>query len=53
MITKEMLNRWNYLRENNTFKMVNKEEYQELIRLNHLIMEEAHKIHNNNMLENS
>ena len=29
-----------------------KEDYRELLRLNFLVMELAHKIHNDNMLEN-
>lgn len=30
---------------------MDKSDYQELIRLNHLVMEASHKIHNDNMLE--
>jgi len=49
-MTKQQATRWIYLRENNIFKMLDDLEYEELIRLNHLVMEESHKIHNNNML---
>lgn len=31
-------------------KNLKADDYQELIRLNHLIMEVSHKIHNDNML---
>lgn len=30
---------------------ITKPDHQELIRLNYLVMEEAHKVHNNNMMK--
>ena len=50
-MTKQDAQRWIYLRENNLFKMLDDTEYQELLRLNHLIMEASREIHNNNMLK--
>ena len=50
MTQKELL-QWNALRlELNTKKGLIHWDYGTLLRLNHLVMEEAHKIHNDNML---
>lgn len=50
-MTKEELEQWWTLREQivNGWHMSDS-DYRELIRLNHLVMEIAHKIHNDNML---
>jgi hypothetical protein len=47
---KEQLLRWFYLMELDTFKMIDKQDYQELIRLNRRVMQKANNVHNNNML---
>ena len=52
-MTKEELKEWYLLRE----QVVNgwhlePSDKQQLLRLNHLVMEACHKIHNDNMLEN-
>lgn len=47
-MTKNELNQWWRLNQN---KERSNWEYQELIRLNHLVMEVAHEIHNTNMMK--
>lgn len=51
-MTKQELNQWWTLRKQivNGYHMSDN-DYKELIRLNHLVMEACHKIHNDNMLE--
>ena len=51
-MTKQEFDRWYELREQivNGWHM-EKSDWQELIRLNHLVMEASHKIHNDNMME--
>lgn len=54
MISLNDLLTWNDLRELNSLTAempLSNNLYQELIRLNHLVMEDAHKIHNDNMLK--
>ena len=51
-MAQEELNRWFELYQLNTktgYKL-DKSEIQELVRLNHLVMEATHEIHNKNML---
>lgn len=50
-MTKQELNEWYALKEQivNGWHMSDWDK-KELIRLNHLVMEDAHKIHNDNML---
>jgi hypothetical protein len=53
-MTKSDLNEWYKLRE----QLINgwylsESDKQELIRLNHLVMEACHKIHNDNMLKDN
>lgn len=52
MITKKELLEWWTLRQQivNGWHM-EKSDWSNLIRLNHLVMEASHKIHNDNMLE--
>lgn len=49
---KEILNQWFelYSQKQNGYHM-SEADKKELIRLNHLVMEACHKIHNDNMLE--
>lgn len=51
-MTKETLNEWYELREQvqNGWHMSDSDK-KELLRLNHLVMEACHKIHNDNMLQ--
>lgn len=48
-MTIQELNEWYKLTIRYKLKNVDKSEYYELIRLNHLVMETANAIHNNNM----
>lgn len=52
-ITKQQLNEWllYYNQTKNGYHM-SKNDYHEFIRLNHLIMETTHDIHNHNMTKN-
>ena len=50
-MTKTQLNEWFVLlKQLKNGYHLSESDKQELIRLNHLIMEETHKIHNDNML---
>ena len=54
MITKKELNQWYKL----NIQIVNgyhieQSDYEELLSLNYTVMESAHKIHNDNMLNNN
>jgi len=52
-MTKEELKEWDRLRrEYSKEYSLSKSDWSELIRLNHLIMEVSHEIHNENMLSN-
>jgi len=48
-MTKKELMEWYKLSKN--IKKLDDNDYHELIRLNHLVMEASHEIHNNNMLK--
>jgi hypothetical protein len=51
-MNKEILTEWYklYRQVENGYHM-SKQDWQELVRLNHLLMEATHKIHNDNMLK--
>lgn len=50
-MTKQELDQWYELMATiETGEKLNYYDYMELIRLNHLVMEVSHKIHNDNML---
>ncbi len=51
-MTKKELNQWYDLHKQivNGYHL-SKDDWQDLIRLNHLVMETSHAIHNKNMLE--
>lgn len=51
-MTKKELNEWYmYHKQIKNGYHMSKSDYQELIRLNHRVMEIAHEIHNKNMLD--
>lgn len=55
-MNKQELDQWYRLQKQLRIQRISswnmdKSDYQELIRLNHLVMEASHKIHNDNMLE--
>lgn len=52
-MTKEELNQWYMLQEQvvNGWHLSGQDK-KELLRLNHLVMEASHKIHNDNMMNN-
>lgn len=50
-MTKKELDIWyKYTKALKNGDYMEKEDYRELIRLNHLVMEASHEIHNKNML---
>jgi hypothetical protein len=52
MTQKELIYWFRYSKDLKKGTFLEREDIQELIRLNHLVMEIAHKIHNDNMLNN-
>jgi hypothetical protein len=51
MTKKELLDWYNLKKQVDNGYHMEKSDWQELIRLNHLVMEASHKIHNDNMLK--
>jgi hypothetical protein len=50
MTQKELIYWFRYSKDLKKGTFMEREDYRKIIRLNHLVMEIAHEIHNNNML---